>query len=152
VKKIFHFDSPRQPYRCDASVVYCFDHRFDLAVRKFLKREGVAQFDPIVVAGGAKSLASPENDSQRDFILDQISTSVRLHGTERVILFLHSDCGAYGGLAGKFKGDTSVEAAHLKAELRRSFELLQERYPQLAVDCFFVDFEGVWKLDTELTS
>lgn len=50
------------------------------------------------MAGGAKSLASPEHEADREFLLAQVEKSIRLHGTDRVILMLHSDCGAYGGL------------------------------------------------------
>jgi hypothetical protein len=69
---------------------------------KFLKRIGVAHPDPIKIAGGAKSLASPEQESDREFILDQIRKSMQLHGTTRAILMAHSDCGAYGNLAMAF--------------------------------------------------
>src|SRR5205085_9727642 len=95
MQKVFHFDSPRERYHCDAAIVWCFDNRFELGFRKFLKRVGVANSDPIKIAGGAKSLASPEHESDREFVLEQIRKSIRLHGTRRVILMLHSDCGAY---------------------------------------------------------
>ena len=41
MRKVFHFDSPREKYHCDASVVGCFDNRFETACRKLLKRIGV---------------------------------------------------------------------------------------------------------------
>ena len=100
MRKILHFDSPREKYHCDASVISCFDNRFEAAGRKLLKRIGIVQPDPIRIAGGAKSLASPEQEFHRTFVLDQIQKSIRLHGTQRAILILHSDCGAYGGLSG----------------------------------------------------
>ncbi|HXN46303.1 MAG TPA: carbonic anhydrase, partial [Bryobacteraceae bacterium] len=109
MRKVFHFDSPREKYHCDAAVVWCFDNRFELAFRKFLKRAGVFNCDPIKVAGGAKCLASPENETERAFVLEQIRKSMRLHGTRRVILMLHSDCGAYGGLKA-FHDDARAEA------------------------------------------
>ena len=111
MKKVFHFDAPREKYHCDAAILWCFDNRFELGFRKFLKRIGVINSDPIKVAGGAKCLASPEHESDREFVLDQIRKSIRLHGTRRVILMVHSDCGAYGGLAGAFGGDTQAEAS-----------------------------------------
>src|SRR5438552_607009 len=112
MRKIFHFDSPREKYRCDASVVSCFDNRFDAVSRKLLKRIGVVQPDAIRIAGGAKALASPEEEFDRAFVLEQIRKSIRLHETERAILMLHSDCGAYGGLAARFRRDPEAEAAH----------------------------------------
>jgi hypothetical protein len=144
VKKVFHFDVPRDPYHCDAVILWCFDHRFDLGCRKFLKRIGVVNSDPIKIAGGAKVLASPDREADREFALDQIRKSIRLHGTERVILMLHSDCGAYGGLADGFGGDTAAEAAHHERELQRAAANLRAAIPSVEVQGYFVDFEGIW--------
>jgi hypothetical protein len=144
VKKVFHFEAPRENYHCDAAILWCFDHRFDLGCRKFLKRIGVANSDPIKVAGGAKCLASPEHEAEREFVLEQIRTSMRLHGTSRVILMVHSDCGAYGGLAGGFGGDAQAEAAHHQRELARAAANLLETIPGIEVQGYFVDFEGIW--------
>jgi len=145
MKKIFHFDSPPQAYVADAVVLCCFDQRIRLAVNKFLKQRKILKPDMIVIAGGAKTLASPRNDFERDFILEQVRLSIRLHRTQRMLLMSHSDCATYGGLAA-FQGDLKVEATHHKQELRRGVELLKEKYPQLAVEPYFVNFEGVWEL------
>jgi hypothetical protein len=141
--KVFHFDSPRERYHCDAAVLWCFDNRFELAFRKFLKKLGVINIDPIKVAGGAKCLASPDLESERQFVLEQIRKSIRLHGTQRVILKVHSDCGAYGGLE-VFGGDAVREAQHHCAELRQAASTLRAAIPNLEIQGYFVDFEGVW--------
>jgi len=145
MKKLFHFESPRERYQCDAAIVWCFDNRFELGFRKFLKRIGVNFSDPIKIAGGAKSLASPNLETDRGFVVDQIRISMRLHGTRRVILMLHSDCGAYGGLADGFGGDTRAEFVHHRAELIKATAALHEIFPDLDVDSYFVDFDGVWE-------
>jgi hypothetical protein len=144
MEKVFHFDSPRERYACDAAVVWCFDNRFELAFRKFLKRLGVERTDPIKIAGGAKSLSSPACESEREFVLDQIRISIRLHATRRVILMLHSDCGAFGGLE-KFGNDPQIEAEFMRQELHRAASALLQAIPGLNVDAYFVDFEGVWE-------
>jgi hypothetical protein len=144
MKKVFHFDAPRDEYHCDAAVLWCFDHRFDLGFRKFLKRIGVVNSDPIKVAGGAKSLSSPEKETDREFVLEQVRKSIRLHGTRRVILMVHSDCGAYGGLDRRFRGDTAAEAEHLERELKSAAAKLKEAIPNVEVTGYFVDFEGVY--------
>lgn len=144
MKKVFHFDSPREKYHCDAAVLWCFDHRFDVGFRKFLKRIGVTNPDSIQIAGGAKALASPERESERELVFDQIRKSVRLHDTRRVILMIHSDCGAYGGLAGAFRGDAAAEVVHHERELRRAAQNLRAAIPGLEVVGYFVDFTGVW--------
>jgi len=149
MKKVLHFDVDRGDYQCDGAVVWCFDSRFQLMLNKLLKRLGVSNSDSIKVAGGAKSLASPERESDRDFILGQIRTSMRLHGTKRVILMLHSDCGAYGGLRGGFSGDSEAEVVHHHEELRRAAKFLFEAEPGLTVNGYFADFEGVWEVDLD---
>jgi hypothetical protein len=150
MKKVFHFDAPRQKYHCDAAVLWCFDNRFELGFRKFLKRIGMVNCDPIKLAGGAKALASPEHESHREFVLDQIRKSIQLHGTRLVILMLHSDCGAYGSLEGRFRGDTVAEAAHHEQELKRAAANLKAAIPEVEVQGYFVDFEGIW--DAELST
>ena len=141
--KIFHFDSPAEPYVADAAVLCCFDHRISMAVRKFLKKQGIERADMIVVAGGAKTLASPRNDFERDFILEQVRMSIRLHRTKRVVVMSHSDCATYGGLA-HFKGDQAAEAEHHREELLRAGKLLTVNFPAVSVEPFFVKFDGVW--------
>ena len=86
MRKVLHFDSPRAKYHCDAAAVWCYDNRFELAFRKLLKRIGVVHADAIRVAGGAKCLATPDREAEREFVLEQIRKSMRLHGTDRVIL------------------------------------------------------------------
>ena len=146
MQKVFHFDSPREKYHCDAAVVWCFDNRFELGFRKFLKRRGVVNSDPIKIAGGAKSLASPEHETDRQFLLDQIRKSIRLDGTERVILMLHSDCGAYGGLAA-FGNNTQTEAEHHRHELQKAAQNLYTAIPTVEVSGYFVNFEGIYEAD-----
>jgi len=146
VIKVFHFDSSRDPYHCDAAIVWCFDNRFELGFRKFLKRIGVVYSDPIKIAGGAKCLASPSSESERQFVLDQIRASIRLHATRRVILMVHSDCGAYGGLEA-FGNDPVAEAGHHRDELHRAAEIVRSAIPGVDVEGYFVDFESVWQAD-----
>lgn len=143
MQKIFHFDSSSDPYIADAAVLCCFDERIRQTVYKFLKRQGVLRPDMIVVAGGAKTLASPRNDFERDFILEQVRMSILLHQTRRVFLMSHSDCATYGGLAA-FGGDRERESAHHKTELQRAAGLIKERFPDVEAECFFVNFEGVF--------
>ena len=147
MKKVFHFDSPREKYRCDAAIVSCFDNRFQLGFEKYFKKLGIIYSDPIKIAGGAKSLATPENESDREFLLEQIRKSIRLHDTERVILTLHSDCGAYGGLVGAFGGDEILEERSQAEEMRRAAECLRRAILDVSVEGYFANFEGIWEVD-----
>jgi carbonic anhydrase len=145
MRKVFHFDSPAEPYVADAAVLCCFDHRISTVVRKFLRKQGIERPDMIIVAGGAKTLASPRNDFEQDFILEQVRMSVRLHQTKRLLVMSHSDCATYGGLA-QFKGDRKAEAEHHRAELQRAAVLLTDNFSDLSVEPYFVKFDGVWEV------
>jgi hypothetical protein len=67
---------------------------------------------------GAKIFASPADESERQFALSQVQTSMRLHRTQRVMLMAHSDCGAYGGLQA-FAGDEEREAGAPRSRVAR---------------------------------
>lgn len=143
MKKLYHFDAPRERYICDAAIIWCFDNRFETGFRKFLRRIGVVYWDAVKIAGGTKCLASPDRESDRVFVLDQIRISMRLHQTRRVILMLHSDCGAYGGLEG-FANNVTAERDHHFEEPRKAAKVVTDAIPAVSVDGYFVDFEGVW--------
>jgi|SRR5579884_2643596 hypothetical protein len=143
MRKVFHFDSSPAPYVADAAVLCCFDERIRHTVQKFLKHQAILRPDMIIVAGGAKTLASPRNDFERDFILEQVRMSILLHKSPRVYLMSHSDCATYGGLTA-FGGDRERESSHHKSELCRAAELIKDRFPEVNVECFFVTFEGVF--------
>ena len=104
--------------------------------------------DRIRVAGGAKCLTGQDREADRQFVLDQIRKSIRLHQTETVFLMLHSDCGAYGGLAA-FDNDAAKEAEALRLDLHRAMDFLETNIPGIQVRGIFADFEGVWEADID---
>jgi len=147
MKELFHFDSPPEAYSADAVVLSCLDERIRLVVNKFLRRQKILHPDMIVVAGGAKNLVSPRNESDRDFILEQVRISIKYHQASRIYLMTHSDCAAYGGLAA-FGGERNKEAAHHERELLRAAEFVKSTFPGLAPSCFFVSFDGVNEVES----
>lgn len=136
MEKLFHFDSPQEVYTADACVISCFDARFDLAIRKFLKRRGVQTFDHIKIPGSAKSLAAPECESDRDFVLRMIRTSIRLHHPGQALILAHADCGAYPG----------VPIDIVAADVVRAAGVVLAAEPSLTVECYFTDFDGVYRI------
>jgi len=146
MNKVFHFDTSPEHYQCDAAVVWCIDARFHVGFSKFLKRIGISRPDRIKIAGGAKALASPERESEREFVLDQLQKSIQLHNTKLVILMVHSDCGGYGGLQA-FGGNTRAEAENHEAELRRAADCVRQAVPGIAVQGYYMAFDGVWEVD-----
>ena len=140
-KQVIAFQSPKEHYTADACVVWCFDDRFYKLLKAFGKQEGFQNIDLVKVAGGAKALAEGATPD-RDFLLGQIKTSIRLHGTKRVILMLHRDCGAYGG--SKDFSDADAERAHYFSQLAAARDFLGHEI-DVPIETFFADFDGLYE-------
>ena len=136
MEKIFHFDSPREHYTADACVISCFDARFDVATRKFLKRRGILTYDHVKIAGAGKSLAASDSEPDRDFVLRLVRTSIRLHRTPLAVIINHNECGAYSGLS----------ADAIAADSSRAGDVVRTAEPSLVVECYFADFDGVYRV------
>ena len=65
-----------------------------------------------------------------------------------MILMLHTDCGAYGGLE-LFGRDHGRKQTNHHAELRRAASFLRSEMPGLEVTAYYVDFEGVWEAEVQ---
>lgn len=132
-------------YTAEAFTLRCFDDRFWKVFKHFLKKMGIQHIDPESVAGGAKVLASPEKESDRDFMLRELEKSIKLHGTIRVMLFTHHDCGAYGGFS-RFNNDPQAEFDLHTEEHKKARDVVQARFPDLAVESYFLDAVGIVKI------
>lgn len=136
LQKIFHFDSPAEVYKADACVMTCFDARFDQSIRKFLRRRGITLFDQVKIPGSAKALGAPDSEADRDFAMRMLQTSIRLHRPDRFLLIGHNDCGAYPG----------QPPAAVAADLVRAAEFLRAAQPDLPVETYFADFDGIYEI------
>jgi hypothetical protein len=134
MEKIFHFDTPPEPYKADACVVSCYDARFELVLKKFLKRRGLGLVDHLKIAGSVKGMASPENQSDPEFMLRMIRISMRLHNPDLVVMVSHNDCGAYGAAGPDV----------IAADLRRARSIMLAAEPKMPVECYLADFDGMY--------
>lgn len=133
-------------YRADACIVWCFDDRFSNLLQKFIAARGWKHTDLIKVAGGAKGLASPTNEAEREYLLDQIAKSIKLHQPPMIALMVHADCGAYGK---SFRSE-SVEREFYTNELSKAGETVSGFLAQNSigaqVEKYFADFNGLSKI------
>ena len=131
-------------YRADACIVWCFDDRFSKALDSYIIEKGLVHLDIVKIAGGAKELATPSDEHNREFVLGQILASIRLHHTRRVVLMNHADCGAYGG--SKVFGDNKREKDFHQRELEAGRDFLAKHIPGVPIDIIYVDFDNVQEL------
>jgi|SRR3989338_4324330 len=122
-------------YKADACIVWCFDDRFSPLLESFMREKQFSHIDLIKIAGGgAKDLASPADASAREYLLGQVANSIKLHHTPLVILMAHSECGAYDG---------SIDENFYIAELKKAANVIKEKFPEISVESYFADFEGI---------
>jgi carbonic anhydrase len=119
-------------HNCNTIIIHCMDFRIIKSIREYMEKNHLlGDCDVISVAGGVKALLSPKNPSDKDFVLDQINTSVELHKTGEIILCNHTDCGAYKGL-GNFSS-FDEECNFHKEEMKRAKELILSKFSGLKV-------------------
>ena len=132
----FYTSNLTGPYQAAALVLRCFDARF--------RHVGFEYVDVVSVAGGGKILASPEEASDRAFLLREIATSRHLHNTQRVLVMTHRDCGAYGGET-RFQGDEEAEFTFHVADHAKARTVLAAEFPYMRVETYFLDTHGVYR-------
>ncbi|MFH1130665.1 MAG: carbonic anhydrase [Pseudomonadota bacterium] len=127
--------------KCRACLIFCMDYRLHEQLRNFiaeknLDRDGV---DVIRVVGAAKNLVRPNNPSEREFVLQQIQTSINLHGIREIYIINHEDCGAYGL---ENVADSEEEFAVYSDDLRAARTMLKEEFPGVQVRSYFMWLNG----------
>lgn len=144
MKKLCSCDCSENHYNSQACVIWCFDDRFSKALATYTSECKIGDYDLVKIAGGAKSLASPENSNERDFVLKQIKISIKLHNTKKVILMNHADCGAYGGSKSFGNDDMCEKLAHSE-ELQKAELFLKNNLPNdIEIEKVFVTFGEVF--------
>lgn len=120
-----------------AYVLACGDPEIKLP----LARELDARFGPkgyfwLPQLGGAKKLSSPDNESQRENILQDIRDAYSVHPFGLIVLVNHSTCGKYK-LFGKSFSDPQKEEEFHKEELNKAAEFIKKEFPDMAVEIWY---------------
>ncbi len=122
-------------------VMHCGDGRLMRDIYKWLDGQGVVgQCDELSLAGGCKDLITPEYETDRDYLLRQIGKFRRLHGTQRVFLVNHMDCGGYGGKSA-FENEAQEMQKHA-GDLHEAASLIQNKWPDMEVRKIVIIMEG----------
>lgn len=147
VKKIITHEVPQGHYKTDACVVWCFDARFSSLLDEFIRSHEFGNVDLVKVAGGAKSLTSPNEGHESDFLLSQIAASLALHHAPRVVLMVHGGCGAYGKKFLEPQEEQAFYCGELDAAAEIVRKFLADKRPEVEVLKYYADFSGLHKRD-----
>jgi len=119
-------------HTCKNLLIRCMDFRLNNEVVKWTKESGIFEdgFDIISVAGASKVLAGENSDVIENF-LGNVDVSVNLHHAEKVVIFHHSDCGAY---AKDYKFNSVAEEKEKQIEdMKKSKMIILEKYLKVEV-------------------
>jgi len=125
-------------HTCKNLLIRCMDFRLNGEVEKWVKRSSLFEggFDVISLAGASKDLtasAVPIDGSEeiKNNFLKHIGVSVNLHQAEKIIIFHHSDCGAY---AQDYQFDSPQEEKEKQLEdMKKAKAAILERYSEVKV-------------------
>lgn len=127
-------------HTCDAFVLACIDFRFHKLLPASLSKLGIDSYDLKCDAGAAKYLCCPDKPAVRDWLLENIEISKRLHHIKKIVLINHYDCGAYGGNSAW--ASDAEQLAFQTEQLRQARNVLAGKYSDLEIISVFAEIAG----------
>ena len=120
------------PHTCKNLLIRCMDFRLNSELNKWIKESELLEggFDVISIAGAGKELVDGSEEVKNN-LMKHIGISVEIHQAEKIILFHHSDCGAY---ALDYKFSSAKEEKEKQFEdMEKAKETILEKYPKMEV-------------------
>lgn len=113
-------------HKAEAIAITCIDFRFQEMIDTDLRSRNLnGNCDRIAIAGASKN---------HEQALQQAQVSLRLHDPDKVLIYEHEDCGAYGQ-------DNSVRT-HLQKATQLEVSL-RDLKPPIQVTKLFAAFDGI---------
>ena len=113
-------------------VLSCIDPRFQTPVYKFLKKKNLSEkYSSFTIAGAAVGVTHIKFKKWHKAFLDNLSTSIKLHGITRLIVVNHEDCGAIKVAEGK--KNYKEELIH-KSSFRKLKKIVMKKFPKLKLE------------------
>ena len=116
---------------CKGLIFRCKDFRLNDKGEKWIKFnlfKKKDKYDIISLAGASKNFADG-NKWIRSYLLEEIRHSIDHHGIEAVILFHHSDCGAYVD----YHGSLEEEKEKQLEDMEKARDIIQDKFPELEI-------------------
>ena len=115
-----------------AMVLSCIDPRFQTPIYKFLKKKNLlGKYSSFTIAGAAVGVTHVKFKKWHKAFIDNLSTSIKLHGITRLIVVNHEDCGAIKVAEGK--KNYTEEIIH-KSSFRKLKKIVKKKFPKLKLE------------------
>ena len=104
----------------EAMVLSCMDPRFQPKVFNYLKKKKLTgKYSSFTIAGAAIGVTSKKFKKWQSTFLDNLSTSIKLHNINKLIVINHEDCGAAKIVNGKKEFNSTIEKKIHKDSLKK---------------------------------
>ena len=118
-----------------AMVLSCIDPRFQPKVYKYLKNKNLTgKYSSFTIAGAAIGVTATKFKKWHSTFFDNLTTSIKLHKINRLIVINHEDCGAAKIVNGKKKFNSTIENKIHKDSFEKIKKVLTKKYPYLKVN------------------
>ena len=117
-----------------AMILSCMDPRFQPLVYNYLKKKKLTgKYSAFTIAGSAIGVTHNKFKKWHSVFIENLSTSIKLHKIEKLIVINHTDCGAAKIVNGKKKFNLSVENKIHKESFIKIKKELKKKYSNLKV-------------------
>tara|TARA_Y100001935_G_scaffold94206_1_gene78337 strand:+ start:144 stop:539 length:396 start_codon:yes stop_codon:yes gene_type:complete len=118
-----------------AMVLSCIDPRFQPKVYKYLKDKNLTgKYSSFTIAGAAIGVTAKKFKKWHTAFFDNLSTSIKLHKIDRLIVINHKDCGAAKIVNDKNEFTSAIENKIHRDSFKKIKKVLTKKYPSLKVN------------------
>ena len=118
----------------EAMVLSCIDPRFQPKVYKYLKgKKLTGKYSSFTIAGAGIGVTHKKFKKWHSTFIDNLSTSIKLHKINKLIVINHKDCGAAKIVNGKKKFTSIIENKIHKDSFKVIKKTLNKKFPNLKI-------------------
>ena len=118
----------------EAMVLSCMDPRFQPKVFKYLKaKKLIGKYSSFTIAGAGIGVTHKKFKKWHSTFIDNLSTSIKLHKINKLIVINHRDCGAAKIVNGKKKFTSIIENKIHKDSFKVIKKTLNKKFPNLKI-------------------
>ncbi len=119
----------------EAMVLSCIDPRFQPIIYNYLRKKKLnGKYSSFTIAGGAVGVTASKFKKWHKVFWDNLSTSIKLHKINKLIVINHRDCGAAKIINRKKNFSKINETKIHKNSFKKIKKIFKKKYPKLKIE------------------
>lgn len=130
--------------KAETLLLSCMDYRLVDDLVRYMDGLGLTDsYDHIILAGASAGAVHPAFAAWHETFWEHVQAAIDLHGTRKVMVIDHRDCGGYRiALGPDHAADAASERAAHAGLLGLLAEAMAERHPALEVETYLMALDG----------